>query len=133
MNPCSIDIKDILVEDINLGLEFGKNLFIGLEPTEPSSCITIFDTGGLPPQLMLSKNDVGYEYPTINIRSRNTSYVDGWKIINDIKTLLHNMGNFDVLGGVHYTIIYCASGPAFMGWDENNRARFTVNFNLQRR
>ncbi|KKL64285.1 hypothetical protein LCGC14_2166530, partial [marine sediment metagenome] len=32
-----------------------------------------------------------------------------------------------------YTVIYCSSGPALLDWDENNRPRFIINFNLQRR
>ena len=44
MNSPSEDIKDILVADTGLSLVFATDLFIGVEPTLPKNCVTIFDT-----------------------------------------------------------------------------------------
>lgn len=130
MNVPSEDIKDMLVTDSGLGLSFATNLFIGVEPYSPKNCVTIFDTYGQPPDLGLTNQ--GYERPAIQIRVRNKSYIDGWALANDIKDLLHGR-NHETWNGTLYTVIYCSSGPALLDWDDNNNARFIVNFNLQRR
>jgi len=129
MNAPSEDIKDILVAG-GLGLTFATNLFIGKEPASPKNCVTIFDTYGRPPDLNLT--DQGYERPSINIRVRNTSYMTGWTLANNIKNLLHGKEH-ETWNGTLYTVIYCSSGPAQLDWDDNNNARFIINFNLQRR
>lgn len=125
----SKDVSDILEEESALGLIFSTNLFVGKEPARPDFCVTIFDTYGLPPQLNLQTQ--GYEYPTIQIRVRSNVYLDGWNMIEAIKALLHGREQ-EVINTVLYTCFYCASGPALLDWDENNRARFICNFNLQR-
>jgi hypothetical protein len=130
MNAGSVDVKEMLEAESALGLVFAINLFVGKEPTSPSDCVTIFDTPGQPPQLSLS--DQGLEYPSIQIRIRNKDYQAGWDIANDIKNILHGRGQ-ETWNGTLYTVIYCASGPALLDWDDNSRARFVVNFNIVRR
>jgi len=130
MNPSSEDVKDMLVA-ASLGLTFATNLFIGREPTKPNNCVTIFDTPGFPPQLTLDAAGRDYYYPSVQIRVRNTSYADGWALANNIMVSLHGRV-YETSGGTLYTTVYCSSGPALLDWDENNRARFIVNFNLQR-
>lgn len=130
MNAASVDIKDMLVADSSLGLEFARNLFIGLEPTRPINTVTIFDTYGFAPDLGLT--DVGYERPSVQIRIRNADYHTGFQLAQDIKDSLHGRSQ-ETWSGTLYTVIYCSSGPALLDWDENGNARFIINFNLQRR
>jgi hypothetical protein len=138
MQAPSCDIRYILeAKDDSSGsfdLIFGTNLFIGKEPTTPKNCVTIYDTPGFAPYLGVD-GSTGYEYPSIQIRVRNTSYVSGWNMINDIKNHLHGLhqelwgNNDDTL----YSVIYCSSDPALLDWDDNGNARFVCNFNIQRR
>lgn len=129
MNATSVDIANILEGTSSLGLTLGTNLFIGREPPEPSNSVTIFDTYGLAPQTNLTTQ--GYERPTIQIRVRNVSYIDGWTIIENIKNVLHGLGNYSV-DSTTYTVIYCAYGPGLLDWDDKSRARFIINFNVER-
>lgn len=129
MNSPTKDIANYLEGISSLGLILGKNLFCNREPSTPNNIITIFDTSSIPPQLNLT--DKGYEYPSIQIRVRNTDYEDGWSLINSIKDVLH--GNSFSIGSTLYTVIYVHSGPALLDWDENSRARCIINFELQRR
>ncbi|MFA5655952.1 MAG: minor capsid protein [Dysgonamonadaceae bacterium] len=131
MNPTSIDIKDMLEADSALGLEFGDNLFIGREPDMPNNTVTIYDTGGYNPDLNLNRYEI-YERPSIQIRVRNTSYEIGWSVINSIKDSLHARAH-ETWNGTYYSVIYCFTEIAFLDWDKNNRVRFVVNFNIQRR
>ncbi|MFA5935006.1 MAG: minor capsid protein [Candidatus Paceibacterota bacterium] len=126
----SKDIVTILEDESSLGLTFPTNLGTGKEPTSPSNTVTIFDTGGQPPQLTLDIK--GLEYPSVQIRVRNINYQTGWALIESIKTVLHGLSQVTV-NGTLYSVIYCASGPALLDWDDNSRARFIINFSAARR
>ena len=132
MNSPSEDLKDILVADTSLSLVFASDLFIGAEPTIPKNCVTIFDTPGGPPQLTLAGKGENFYYPSVQIRVRNTSYVTGWALIQNIRTSLHGRAQ-ETWNGTLYSAIFCSSGPAMLDWDENSRVRFIINFNIQRR
>jgi hypothetical protein len=131
MQATSFDIKDMLEAESALGLDFATDLFIGKEPAEPKDCVTIYDYAGYPPYLGLG-GEVGYEYPSIQIRVRNHKYEDGWDKINEIKDALHGRHG-EIWNGTLYTLIKCSSGPALLDWDDNGNARLVVNFDLQRR
>ena len=130
MKASSIDISDMLKAESALNLIFATNLFVGKEPASPSDCVTIFDTSGQPPQLNLT--DQGMEYPSVQIRVRNIDYQTGWNMVDAIKSLLHGRAQ-ETWNGTLYSVIYCASGPVFLDYDDNSRARFIVNFNILRR
>ena len=130
MNAASQDIKDQLVT-AGLGLTFGTNLFIGREPPKPNNSVTIYDTSGFGPELTLDGNS-GYEYPSIQIRIRNKTYQAGWTMAQTIKDTLHGL-SMETINTTIYTVITCSSGPAFLDWDNEERVRFVINFNLQRR
>ena len=132
MNNSAEDIKDMLVADTDLSLVFASDLFIAVEPTLPKNCVTIFDTSSRPPQLTLAGKGEDYFYPSVQIRVRNTDYVTGWALIQNIRTSLHGRAQ-ETWNGTLYSVIYCSSGPAMLDWDENSRVRFIINFNIQRR
>jgi hypothetical protein len=137
-NSSAMDVRHMLeagLEDSDsssggLGLVFATNLFIGKEPAKPINCVTIFDTSGMPPYMGL--DTVGYEYPSIQIRVRNSSYVTGWNLIEGIKNSLHGRHQ-QTWNGTLYSVIYCSSGPALLDWDDNGNVRLIINFNIQRR
>lgn len=133
MNAASIDIKDMLIAE-SLGLEFddpiARNLFIGREPAKPDNIITIFDSFGRPAQLTM--DNARYEYPAVQIRVRNNDYRIGWALANDIYLSLHGRAH-ETWGDSLYEVIYCTGGPTLLDWDDNQRVRFIINLNLQRR
>ena len=129
MNASSVDIKDMLEDESSLGLTFATNLFIGREPAQPDTCVTIFDTFEKP---LLTLNDQGYYDGSVQVRVRGKDYITGWDLAHDIMVALHGKAG-ETWNATLYTVIYCSSGPALTDWDENNRPRFSINFNLQRR
>ena len=134
MNAPSYDIMEILEaygESSGLGLDFAIDLFIGKEPDKPNNCVTIYDTPGFPPYLGIG-GETGYEYPSVQIRVRNIDQMNGWAQAEAIKNVLHGK-NHTTVNGTLYTVIICSSGPTLLDWDDNGRARFIMNFNLQRR
>lgn len=135
MNAPSFDIRDMLMNESSSseildGLEFGVNLFIGKEPNEPSNCVTLFDTAGANPVLTLSKDE--YEYTSLQIRIRDNKYASGWERSNKIASVLQGRAH-EVWNGCYYSLISIANGPFHYDWDENNRVRFIINVNIQRR
>ena len=133
MNPASVDIKDILVVETSLGLTFKTNLFIGKEPATPDATVTIFDTPGQPNELLLvGKSELTYEYPAIQIRVRNLAYLTGWAFAESIKTFLHGLSG-QVKNNAKYDLIECIQGPFLLDWDERDRVRIVLTFNITRK
>lgn len=130
MNMPSDDIKSLLVDESSLDLTFGTNLFIGKEPSSPDNTVTIYDTGGEPPDLIFSGNS-GYERPSVQIRVRNNKYEMGWELINDIKNTLHGLGPI-IIDNTTYTLIECVFDPSFLVRDENDRVIFVTTIDMQR-
>lgn len=132
MNAPSVDIASMLVAETPLGLVLGSNLFVGREPDGPDNCVTIFDTPGGPPHTVIGSVGNDYYYPTIQIRVRNNDYRIGYNLAHDIMVALHGRTN-ETWGSTAYTLIKAMADPAELDWDENDRVRFVVNFELQRR
>jgi hypothetical protein len=68
----------------------------------------------------------------MQIRVVSNSYVDGWNQIESIKNILHGRAN-ETWGTTFYTLIRCSSGPGLLDFDKNQRVRFVINFDMQRR
>lgn len=130
MNMASEDIKDILVSEPSFDLVFAENLFIGKEPTSPNNTVTIFDVSGAAPMLTYTRGE-NYYYTDIQIRVRNESYKEAWETSQIISEFLH--GKEETINDTIYTLIQAMDSPFFLGWDDNDRARFVVNYGLQRR
>ena len=124
MRPPSEDIKDILEDGTDL--VFGTDLFIGLGPSSPDNVVVIRDSGGAAPETQYT-----YKYPTVQIYVRNNSYQSGWKQAETIMSCLHALHG-EVWGAVTYVLIKASSEIMFLGVDENNRAEFSVNFQIHR-
>lgn len=120
----------MLAAESSLALTYGTDLFIGLEPSTPPDCVTIFDTPGTAKDLTLDQQSYGR--PSVQIRVRNQGYTAGWAVIEAIETALHGRAH-ETWNGALYTVIRTASGPSLLEWDNNNRVKLVLNLNLQRR
>lgn len=129
MNAPSEDIKDMLLAE-SLGLSFGGDLFIGIQPETPDSITSIFDAGGQPPQLTLDA--IKLENPSVAIQVRHNDYQAAYLLAEQIKDALHGRVH-ETWNGTLYMIVYCTSGPFVLKWDENRRVIFSINFNMMRR
>jgi len=134
MNTICFDLNDMIEYDTTW--EFGTNFITGREPAKPHNTLTFFDTPGTGRFLGLSRDedDPGanaYDYATIQIRIRNHNYNDAITQATEIVNRLHGVGNL-VLNGTLYTLIKSLDSPSLLDWDDNNRARVIVNFEVQR-
>jgi hypothetical protein len=132
MNPPSVDIKDMLLSESGIDLTYATNLFIGKEPASPDNVVTIFDAYASTPQLTMEGNLLlPYERHSLQIRVRNRDYQLGYNLINEIFLLLHGRAH-ETWNGAIYEVI-TSSAPMHFDWDDNKRARFIINLNLQRK
>jgi hypothetical protein len=131
------------------------NLFWGLMPDKPDSCIALFEYAGSPPDLHWNG-----EYPGLQVRVRDTGYAAGREKIGEIMTALHGLyeqtlgggdegggdegggdeGGGDEGGGdegepipakgTRYLLIKARGSPEILKRDNNNRVELFVNFEI---
>ena len=130
MNTAAEDVKDMLEAESELGLIFKQNLFVGREPIVGDNSVTVFDTPGRPP--LLSLDGSKYHYDTLQVRVRNNDYQTAFALAHLIMNSLHGRAR-ETWNDTLYTLIICQTPPALLDWDEQNRARFIINFETQRR
>ena len=116
----------------SLSLTLGTNLFGGDEPEIPYNTVTVFDTPGRLPDLLLDNSET-YDRPSIQVRVRNTSYVTGFNLANDIKDVLHGCHGVTLNGSI-YLLIRCTNTPFMLDMTEGETKcfRFVANFELNR-
>jgi len=118
MRPAADDVMQIL--DAQTSLIPGTDLFVGIEPGSPNNVIVVYDTGG-------GQTDfVGYRQPTVQVRSRNTNYIDGWDRINQVVEALDKLGSRTVNGTYHSTW-WLQSDITFLQRDDKDRVIFVAN------
>jgi len=129
MKSVADDVKDILVA-AGLGLTFGQNLFIAMEPADKKNCVTIFDLPGRGLENTLNPNV--YRYDAIQIRVKGFGYPSQWQLANNITKLLHKKVNF-VINQSYYISINAVGSPALLDWTEGGQVRLIINFSIQRK
>ena len=123
-NPVSTDIMAIL-EAYNFGTP-GESIFIGQEPTEPDTCITIYDTGGGEQNPRFAIETAGFQ-----IRLRSTLYLAGYRLLDRIKQQLEGRPP-GTISGSRYIGYWATSNIIFLEHDESERVIFVLNFRIER-
>ena len=131
MNNLSHDISVLLVEDPDLNLTAGGNLFVGREPTSPPNTVTLFDSPGGGPAHFYDREE-RYEYGAIQVRVRDTHYGNGLLRARAISKVLDGISGIEIDGAL-YTRIRAIDNPSLLGYDDNNRAWIVFNLETQRR
>jgi hypothetical protein len=115
---------------------YATDIFIGSEPPEPDSCITIYEYPGSPPDLQAEM-----ENPNIQIRVRNASWEAARLKAQAIQDLLQEIGNeyntakaegITINGTFYAAIRTTLSGITSLGEDENRRMRLTQNYSIMK-
>lgn len=102
----------------------GTNLFISNLPDSVDSCVAVFDTGGMTPDIYLPTKE-----PTFQVLVRSTTYDLGKAKIDAIRALLHR--NFNVTLVVGQTYVYsilALSEGGHIGQNERGLDEFSMNF-----
>ena len=128
MNPTSEDIKDHFESsDVGLGT-FVVDMFIGIMPETPDTCICLIDSSGFKPEARYNWERPGLQ---ILVRDKIGNYKQCFTKIKDAVTALHGITNLTINNHI-YKCIVAAHEPLFIGLDQNNRPMFSVNFEVQR-
>lgn len=108
----------------NIGV-FGTDIFVDERPSSPINCLTIYDTGGFPPQKDTTSD------PTIEIISRNKSLKTGLTKLHEAHKLLREKYNFWLKDNKIWVIQLEAQGePGKIGRDDNGYHLFSANYHL---
>lgn len=117
----SEDIKDLIVAGLS-GYTFKTNLFIGKQLDKPNNCITILDSPGEPPESTFTYKK------GIQILVRNSNYVAGYIVAQEVVDLLNMLSN-QTIGGKNYILIKAEGDILPLGYDKSkNRVGFSINF-----
>lgn len=134
MNACSKDIAATLVAEgvgtANAAASAdGWGVYQTHEPNEPDKAVTVFDGTDVPRrhQAGTSMHD-----ESLQVRVRCRSYAEGYAKGLAIIGILHGATPLTV-SGTRYQSIKCLNGPNYLGFDEQRRRLFTVNFRTQRK
>ena len=121
------DIAEKL-EDAGVGVS-GTNIFASKQVLKKSgqetdNCVTIYDTGGLEPDIYLP-----VEYPTFEVLIRNKDYSNANAKAYEVYNALHGVMNTTLrAGGFYFYYIFAINSPQFIGYDSNGRAEYSINF-----
>ena len=102
---------------------------VGVEPEEPDSVVTVYDSGGLAPNPKW-----GFDEPSIQVRVRGPrmDYAAAYSKAMEVKNLL--LGRDEtILNGSAYTIWLMIGEINSLGVDDIKRPILTINFQLARR
>ncbi len=126
MNPTSVDIKDLLVIGAHgvFAATTGWSIHIGVEPDNPDTTITLYDTPAEPanPKFLL-------DFPRWQIRVRGTgnSYPTTYAKALQIRDALLGLPS-QTLGGTVYVGIYLVNDIFFLQQDKASRPIFVSNW-----
>ncbi|OQY11127.1 MAG: hypothetical protein B6I31_05505 [Desulfobacteraceae bacterium 4572_19] len=130
MKPASYDIKDLIEVDSELLLELKNTpIYCNIQMPTKTQSITIYDTGGPPPQQTLGGGE--YIYTSIQIRVRTFTYIEGFNFLRAIQNYLHNTTR--EINGTLYTAIIVSCEPTLLTWRDNGMVDLFINLNIQRR
>jgi hypothetical protein len=132
MNSAALDVKDML-DDASGGAAvgtFGTDLFVSREPASPDAVVTVYDTGGFPPD---PNAGIGLQYPTVQVRVRGVKggYTAASVKARAVHDALHGVTEAS-WNGSRYLWVFGQQDPMFLGYDESDRPLFAQNFRLAR-
>lgn len=109
------------------GSETDWGIFVGKEPPNPDSVITLYDTGGSAPLLY----DENLRRPTIQVRVRSFNYLDAVAKQEAAFGVLNKVIG-QVIGDHQYLGVWMLSDIISIGRDDNDRYLLTANYQIER-
>lgn len=125
MTAPSVGITSIL-NDSGIATS-GVDMFIGdLPDTAPDFSIMVLDSGGPSPVPSYTRD---YKDIQIIVRSSINGYAAGWTKSEEIKNKLLGLSP-QTIGTDVYASFLMRSDITFVGYDDNRRPKFSLNFRL---
>ena len=130
MNAPSIDIKDLLEAGGHgtFGASSGWAISVGVEPDEPDTSITIYDSPGEPANPKFLLDHPRFE---VRVRAEPNDYLAGYSKAQDVKDALLGLPP-QVLGGTQYDGIWSVVDVFYLGPDKKHRPVFVSSWRVTR-
>ena len=102
------------------------NLFKGLMPETPDTCVTLYETPGRQPSEQMGNSQGGTERPNLQVISRASDYVTARTNAQTVWNALRLVTE-QTLSGVRYLRIQPLQSPFLLNRDDNQRVRVAFN------
>ena len=126
LNSPATDIRDFLATQ-GVGT-VGVDLFTGREPEEPHFVVTVFDSGGIPPNPKFLRDE-----PQVQclIRGNPNDYENTWAKAQEVKDVLLG-AQPRILNGTDYVLFTQIGEMLTLGYDDSSRLAISSNWQLVR-
>ena len=123
------DIGAYMVTNVtDTTLTLGTNLFLGRMPTDPNTCVAIYETGGNDPTDVFGANTAPpIENAGVMCHTRAAAYSDCQSLAVDIMKTLSKVIN-ETLTSTYYYKVEPEQSPFGLERDEQERMVFSCNF-----
>ena len=108
------------LENNNVGI-FGEDLFLGTSPATSRTHLTVYNTGGTPPEKDQTKN------MTFQFITKAEKYVDAEELIMLADEVCRERFNI-YLGDYRVLMMEAQGEPSHIGRDENDKHMFSSNY-----
>lgn len=108
-----------------VGASSGWSIHVAREPDEPDKTITLYDTAG-----QASDPDNNFYRPRVQVRTRANDYRDATAKMVAIRDELIDPRTGFTANGRIYLGAFAMSEPAGLGYDDHDRARVVLTFDL---
>jgi len=113
-------------------LTLGTNLFLGREPADPDTCVTLYESAGRAPADMMGDGTApALARPGVQARVRAASYSTATSLADDVWQALSKISN-DTLSGTVYQRVQALQSPFGLERDDRDRMIFVANFAVDR-
>jgi hypothetical protein len=99
------------------------NVFYSFMPDEPDDCLVLFGAG----TSVVDAHLIGFNERVFQARVRASSYDVAEQMAREVESALHGVANTQI-GDQFVRYVLLDSGPIALGYDENGRYEFTLNF-----
>ena len=123
MMSVATDIKTLLTGTF-------PDIFIDEYPDDPGNILTIYHTSGRNPEYEFGKQAPAFEYPTFQVRIRNTSAATALEWSDTVKDLLSGKDDLTI-NNHRYLVIKQLGDILGLGKDNKKRTEYSINFECQ--
>jgi hypothetical protein len=108
-----------------------SNMFIGLMPSSPDQCVTLYEYAGSPPYEVMVDNDATLERPSVQVitRASRNDYPAARALIESVRDNLTGIVN-ETISGVTFLRVNQISSINALGSDDNDRPRFSLSLQV---
>lgn len=107
------------------------DLFIGLMPNDPDTCVALYEYAGSPPMEVLVDNTATLERPSVQVMTRagRNDYPTAKTLIENVRDTLTDITD-DTISGMRFLRVNQISSINALGVDENDRPRFSLSLQV---